>query len=86
MSGRGPRGRGAKGRRSSECGVGLQFRNPQEYLLEFDEADLVVAMRQRENTGRPLGDEPFVKRLGELLGRDLLPRKRGPKGKRKVNN
>ena len=43
-------------------------------------------MRQRENTGRPLGDEPFVKRLGQLLGRDLLPKKRGPKAKRKVNN
>ena len=51
-----------------------------EYLLEPDEADLAVAMRQRENTGRPLGDESFVKRVGALLRRDLLPKKRGRKG------
>ncbi len=63
-----------------------------EYLLEPDETDLAVAMRQRENTGRPLGDESFVKRVGALLRRDLLPKKRGPKGKikrkakRKANN
>ena len=52
-----------------------------EYLLEPDEADLAAAMRQRENTGRPLGDDSFVKRVGALLGRALLPKKRGPKGK-----
>ena len=37
-------------------------------------------MRQRENTGRPLGDQNFVKRLSHLLNHDLLPKKRGPKG------
>ena len=59
----------------------------QEHLLEPAEAELAIAMRQRENTGRPLGDKPFVKRIGLLLGRDLLPKKRGPKGpRRKVNN
>ena len=51
-----------------------------------DEAELAAAMRQREDTGRPLGDESFVKHLSALLGRDLLPKKRGPKGKRKANN
>ncbi len=40
-------------------------------------------MRQRENIGRPLGDENFVKLIGQLLSRDLLPKKRGPKGPRK---
>ena len=54
----------------------------QEHLLEPDEAELAAAMRQRENTGRPLGDESFVKHVGALLGRDLLPKKRGPKGPR----
>ena len=29
---------------------------------------------------------PFVKRLGQLLGRDPRPKKRGPKGKRKGNS
>ena len=58
-----------------------------EHLLAPDEAELAAAMRQRENTGRPLGDESFVKNLGALLGRNLLPKKRGPKGPRpKLNN
>ena len=54
-----------------------------EYLLDRDETELVVAMRRRENTGRPLGDGGFVKRISVLLGRDLLPKKRGPKGPRR---
>ena len=54
-----------------------------EYLLDRDETELVVAMRRRENTGGPLGDDGFVKRVGALLGRDLLPKKRGPKGPRR---
>ena len=59
----------------------------QEHLPEPHEAELAVAMRRPENTGRPLGDETFVKHLGALLGRDLLPKKRGPKGpRRKPNN
>jgi putative transposase len=55
-----------------------------EYLLEPEEAELAMAMRQRENTGRPLGDLDFIGRLGALLGRDLLPKKRGPKGPRRM--
>ncbi len=54
-----------------------------EQLARPDEAELAAAMRQRENTGRPLGDENFVKLIGQLLSRDLLPKKRGPKGPRK---
>ena len=53
-----------------------------EYLLDRDDTELVIAMRRRENTGRPLGDMSFVRRLSVLLGRDLLPKKRGPKGSR----
>jgi putative transposase len=52
-----------------------------EYLQDDDAAELASAMRQRENTGRPLGERPFVARIGQLLGRDLLPKKRGPKQK-----
>ena len=54
-----------------------------EHLLEPEQAELAAAMRQRENTGRPLGDKGFVQRLGALLDRDLLPKKRGPKGPRR---
>ena len=50
-----------------------------EYLLEPDEAELAVRMRQLENTGRPLGDRGFVERLSRVLGRDLVPKRPGPK-------
>ena len=53
-------------------------------MLEPDEADLALAMRQRENTGRLLGDEPFLKKLQALLARKLLPGNPGrPKKVRK---
>ena len=45
-----------------------------EHLLEPEAAELAAAMRQRENTGRPLGDREFIQRFGAQLGRDLLPR------------
>ena len=34
-----------------------------------------------ERTGRPLGPEPFVVAVGCVVGRDLRPRKPGPKPK-----
>jgi hypothetical protein len=48
-----------------------------------DDTEFAVLMRQGENTGRPLGDADFVQEIGRELSRDLLPRKRGPKGPRK---
>jgi len=55
-----------------------------EHLLEPEQAELAVAIRQHENTGRPLGDETFVKKLEALLGRKLLPGRPGrPKKPRK---
>jgi len=55
-----------------------------EHLPEPDDADLAIAMRQRETTGRPLGDETFVKTLEALLARKLLPGRPGrPKKPRK---
>jgi putative transposase len=41
--------------------------------------DEMEAIRRHERTGRPLGDEAFVERLEESLGRPLRPRKPGPK-------
>ena len=38
-------------------------------------------LQKRENSNRPLGSEDFVKRLEALTGRELLPKKRGPKPK-----
>jgi len=54
-----------------------------EHLSWADEAELVAMMRQRESTGRPLGDKSFVKMIGDLLSRDLLPKKPGRKPGRK---
>ena len=53
-----------------------------EHLAWVDDTEFAVLMRQREGTGRPLGDREFLKQMGELISRDLLPQKRGPKGPR----
>jgi putative transposase len=50
-----------------------------EFLQQDDDPALAKAMRQMESTGRPLGDENFVRRIGQLLGRDLTRQKPGPK-------
>ena len=52
-----------------------------EYLRDPDEADLAKAMQTRENTGRPLGDEGFLKKLSASLGRPLLRKSRGRRPK-----
>ena len=38
-------------------------------------------LRRHGRTGRPLGDETFLGRLEEMVGRVLKPQKRGPKPK-----
>ena len=50
----------------------------QQYLRQEDDPELLKAIRRAERTGRPLGEEPFLKKIGRLLGRDLMPKKRGP--------
>ena len=54
-----------------------------DYLTQDDKrADAVgQQLRRHERTGRPLGDKTFLERLEKLLGRTLLPQKRGPKPK-----
>ena len=42
-------------------------------------------LRRHVRTGRPLGDETFVGRLEEMVGRALKPQKRGPKPKHRAN-
>jgi len=48
-----------------------------EFLGDKDEPSFATAMRRCENTGRPLGDRALLGKLERLLGRPLLPRKRG---------
>ena len=42
-------------------------------------ADQHKALQSHERTGRPLGDEGFVERLEDALGRSLKKGKPGPK-------
>ena len=55
-----------------------------EYLADREDEGLPAVMRLHENTGRPLGSQPFVEKLEALLGRKLLPGTPGrPKKTRK---
>lgn len=49
---------------------------------EADDGDY-LALRQSETTGRPLGSEDWIKSLEQRTDRQLLPRKRGPKPKKR---
>ncbi len=42
-------------------------------------------IRRHARTGRPLGDETFLGRLEEMVGRALKLQKRGPKPKEQKN-
>ena len=53
-----------------------------EYLAQADDRELAAALRSRECTGRPLGDLPFLEKIGRLLRRNLVPKKRGPAPKK----
>jgi len=52
------------------------------YLNQTDRADEIEKLQRHERTGRPLGNEEFIKRLEELTGRVLALR---PKGRHKRN-
>ena len=52
-----------------------------DFLSAGLERDMAERLRVHERTGRPLGDESFVKRLERRLKRALRPQKRGPKPK-----
>jgi putative transposase len=57
-----------------------------EFLLEgVGLKKEINAIRQANRTGRPLGNDDFIRHLEKITGRTLLPRKRGPKPGTKVN-
>ena len=58
------------------CGSGTARRQTD------DGPDVAPTMRRHESTGRALGDLPFLRKLGRLLGRDLIPKKPGPVAKK----
>jgi putative transposase len=52
-----------------------------KHLAAEPDADTVRALHRHEATGRPAGDESFVRRLERKLGRVLRPQKAGRKKK-----
>jgi putative transposase len=49
------------------------------YLSEIDDPGFIKSIERHEASGRPLGDEDFLKKLELLTGRKILPRRRGRK-------
>lgn len=56
-------------------------RNWKSFISTAEDDAQVAALKQRERTGRPLGDDSFFDRLHALLGRDVRPKKPGPQKK-----
>jgi putative transposase len=56
------------------------------FLAQEDAPEAFRTLRQSETTGRPLGSEAWMNKVSAMLGRDLKPRKRGPKRKGEGNS
>ena len=52
-----------------------------KYLNQTEGEGDLKKLRLHEETGRPLGEDIFVKKLGLLSGRQLMKKKPGPKQK-----
>lgn len=56
-----------------DCYIVERLRDWSAYLREKEEASLVEEIRKNTKTGRPCGDDEFIVRLEELIGRRLSP-------------
>jgi putative transposase len=56
---------------SEDCYVVEEIKDWSAYLREKEDSSLVNELRQNTNTGRPCGDNVFLRRLEKLLGRRL---------------
>jgi putative transposase len=61
--------------------LGLSSAAWTDILQSALEAPLLDEIRAAERTGRPLGDERFIRAVEHATGRLLMPGKRGPKAK-----
>jgi putative transposase len=68
---------------SQDCYLVKEIRDWSKYLREKEDSSLVADIRQNTKTGRPCGDDGFIRRLEKLLGRRLgaLPWGRPPRVK-----
>jgi len=55
----------------------------QQFLSVDVNGPEIELLRRHERTGRPLGEESFIKKVESLLNRRLMPRKPGPQKKDK---
>ena len=55
--------------------------NWRAFLARVIREEDIKLLRSHERTGRPLGEEEFLARLEQDLGRILRRQKRGPKGR-----
>lgn len=63
----------------AESGFKLNVRNWRAYLREEESETELREIRDRIMTGRPFGGDDFIDQLEQFLGRELKPRKPGPK-------
>jgi hypothetical protein len=66
------------------AGLGKYVKDWKEFLSEKATKEEIEAIRMHTTTGKPLGEESFIKRLEMELGRILHRRKPGPPGKKGV--
>lgn len=71
---------------SGDCPLVLQIPDWSEWLhVDSPEAENEI-IRQHTRTGCPLGPDEFLVRIGNQIGRDLLPKKPGPRKKHRDDN
>ncbi len=58
-----------------------EIKNWRQYLAEVDNAERIRIFREHILTGRPLGEEKFIEKLEQKVGRILRKVKPGPKRK-----
>lgn len=56
---------------SGDCYLVKEIKDWSAYLREKEDSSLVNEIRQNTNTGRPCGDDVFLRKLEKLLGRRL---------------
>jgi putative transposase len=64
----------------SPCPLTEEIKDWASYLGQKDEEAEVRKLVAHERTGRPLGDKAFIKKLEDMTGRILTPKKRGRHG------
>lgn len=58
-----------------------QVKDWKVFLQDHMQDGMATVFEAHARTGRPMGSEPFIKRVSAILGRDLLPQKPGRKPK-----